>query len=268
MRPRRTPVLAGPVAALLAVLVVLAGCSSAPLARPEASDRTSPPELGACYPLTPEDVGSSSNDTDPVACGAAHTSQTFAVGTLPESTGAAYDDRAHGRWIYPRCEAAFEKFLGVDESLAMRIQLSWAWFRPSQEGWDKGARWYRCDLVGGSTEATAYRPLPQDAKGLFAAKPPEQWLTCASGPTVLEAEKLPCTEPHDWRAVTTIKLGQPDDEYPGERLVQVRTRDFCSDSVGAWMNYPVDYEYGYTWFKEAEWQAGNRRSVCWARTDR
>ena len=32
------------------------------------------------------------------------------------------------------------------------------------------------------------------------------------------------------------------------------------------MNYPVDYEFGYTWFHEAEWKAGNRRSVCWART--
>jgi hypothetical protein len=46
----------------------------------------------------------------------------------------------------------------------------------------------------------------------------------------------------------------------------VTTRDYCSDSVGAWLNYPVDYQYGYTWFHEAEWEAGNRRSVCWAKT--
>ena len=32
-------------------------------------------------------------------------------------------------------------------------------------------------------------------------------------------------------------------------------------------NYPVDYDFGYTWFHEAEWEAGNRRSVCWAKTD-
>ena len=56
-------------------------------------------------------------------------------------------------------------------------------------------------------------------------------------------------------------------EYPGDRLVEVRSRDFCSDSVGAWMNYPVDYEFGYTYFRRAEWAAGNRRSICWARTD-
>jgi hypothetical protein len=33
------------------------------------------------------------------------------------------------------------------------------------------------------------------------------------------------------------------------------------------MNYPVDFDYGYTWFHEAEWKAGNRRAICWARTD-
>ena len=66
--------------------------------------------------------------------------------------------------------------------------------------------------------------------------------------------------------MTTIVLGDPEDDYPGDRLVEVRTRDFCSRSVGAWLNYPVDYDYGYTWFHEAEWEAGNRRSICWART--
>jgi hypothetical protein len=29
----------------------------------------------------------------------------------------------------------------------------------------------------------------------------------------------------------------------------------------------VDYDYGYTWFHQAEWKAGNRRSICWAKTD-
>jgi hypothetical protein len=67
---------------------------------------------------------------------------------------------------------------------------------------------------------------------------------------------------------TSIKVGREDDPYPGDRLVEVRSRDFCSDSVGAWMNYPVDYEFGYTFFREADWKAGNRRSICWARTDK
>ena len=51
--------------------------------------------------------------------------------------------------------------------------------------------------------------------------------------------------------MTTIKLGEKGDAYPGDRLVQVKTRDFCSDSVGAWLGYPVNYDVGFTWFHEA-----------------
>jgi hypothetical protein len=66
--------------------------------------------------------------------------------------------------------------------------------------------------------------------------------------------------------VTTIVLGGTGDPYPGDRVVESRTRDYCSNSVGAWLNYPVDYKFGYTWFHAAEWKAGNRRSICWAQT--
>ena len=66
--------------------------------------------------------------------------------------------------------------------------------------------------------------------------------------------------------VKPIKLGEPDDAYPGDTAAEKTTRDYCSKSVAAWLGYPVDYDYGYTWFHEAEWDAGNRRSVCWAKT--
>jgi len=261
---RLTPsVLAG----VTALLVLVTACS-APLQKQTAADKTSPPKLRACYVLTPEDTGAKSNTSEQVSCSKPHTAETFAIGELPASTGKDYGSTAHGKWIFPVCERAFEKFLSVDASLALRVQLSWAWFRPSERGWDKGARWYRCDLVGGRADATSYAELPPTGKGLFRAKPPEEWLTCADGTTVQSSKKVPCTEKHDWRAVSSIKLGKPADPYPGDRLVQVKSRDYCSDSVGAWMNYPVGYEFGYTWFHEAEWKAGNRLTVCWAKTDR
>jgi hypothetical protein len=91
-------------------------------------------------------------------------------------------------------------------------------------------------------------------------------MVCAQGATVSGAVKVPCSAKHNWRAVTTIVLGDAGTSYPGDHTVQTRTRDFCSKSVGAWLNYPVDYDFGYSWFHRAEWDAGNRRSVCWART--
>ena len=255
--------------ALLA-LGVLTGCGEEDQgsnADPSQVDSVEIPELGACRELTPDDVADASNATETVDCSEPHTAQTYAVGELPEELhDAGYDDEEVGRFAYRTCADGFEKFLGADESLVLRTIVSWAWFRPSEKAWEDGARWYRCDVVGGSEESEEFVELPETARGLLQGRLDDRWLVCADGDTVASSTKVPCTEEHQWRAVTTIKLGEPSDPYPGDRVVEVTTRDYCSDSVGAWLNYPVDYQYGYTWFHEAEWEAGNRRSVCWART--
>jgi hypothetical protein len=257
------------VASPLVALALLSGCTPDDQGSnldPDQVDSVEAPQLGACRLLEPADVSQSSNATKTVDCTAEHTAETYAVGPLPDQfKDAAYDDKDLAVFAYQTCATAFQSFLGADESLVMRTIVSWAWFRPSKKAWDDGARWYRCDVIGGGDQSKQYVDLPVTAKGLLRNRP-DVWMVCVNGPTV-EDMKLACDQPHTWRAVTTIKLGQPDDAYPGDRLVEARTRDFCSASVGAWLNYPVDYDYGYTWFHEGEWAAGNRRSICWARTD-
>jgi hypothetical protein len=260
-------------AALATVLTLaLSGCSATSQGeeRSERQEAIEPPKLGACRMLTPEDIGQPADDTEAVACTEHHTAQTFAVGTFPQEVarGAEVTDDALGKYIYETCTKQFQRFLGGDESTVMRSLLTWAWFRPSEDEWDAGARWYRCDVVSGNEASPQLRLLPVTAKGMLSGRPNDAWMTCAVGETVTGSEKVSCNRPHNWRAVTTIKVGEPKDDYPGDRVVEARTRDYCSDSVGAWMNYPVDYEFGYTYFREAEWSAGNRRSICWARTDK
>lgn len=265
--PARRPVA---LAALLPLVLTACGtgdaASSGTSGDPEAPAAV--PTIGACRQLEPADIAQASDDSEPVDCAEEHTAETFAVGTFPADlvAGRDVDDPSLGAYIYETCSDRFQAFLGGEESTVMRSLLSWAWFRPSPEAWADGARWYRCDVVAGTEDSEELRPLPETARGLLLGIPDDQWMTCAVGPTVAGSEKVPCSEEHDWRAVTTIKLGEEKDRYPGDRVVEVRTRDFCSDSVGAWMNYPVDYDFGYTWFHEAEWKAGNRRSICWART--
>ncbi|QZY30279.1 septum formation family protein [Nocardioides coralli] len=263
----RTRLLAG-----LAGVVLLASCSGDDQGTnvdPAQVDAVETPELGACRVLTPQDVAQPSNATRTVPCSEPHTAETYAVGQLPaELDDVAYDDEALGRFAYSTCSEKFEKFVGGDESLVMRSVVSWAWFRPSETAWDDGARWYRCDIVGGGDNSAEYVDLPPTSKGLLQGKVDDKWLVCADGATVSAAARVPCSEPHSWRAVTTIKLGEPEDDYPGDRVVEVRTRDFCDSSVGAVLGYPVKYDFAYTWFHEAEWEVGNRRSVCWAKTDR
>jgi hypothetical protein len=248
----------------LSVLVpLLAGCGAAARRTPVS---TAPPSSGACRVLAATDLTHHADDHPVVPCARPHTAQTFLVGTLPASTGTSYDDRRHGAWVLRTCQPAFERFVGADESLAMRIRMSWSWFRPSTAAWDRGARWFRCDVVGGPGDATPLRDLPYPTKGLFGRERPDEWAECASGAQFAGSPKVSCDRPHQWRAIATVKLGEPDAPYPGDRISQVKARDYCSDQVGAWSNYSLDYDYAYTWFHEAEWRAGNRRAICWART--
>jgi hypothetical protein len=258
-----------PVLPRLLMLFVLLAASACTAGGGEPEDvSVQPPAVGACRLLTTADIRATSNDSPVVDCSDKHTAETFAVGEFPdEVAGKTLDDPALGAHVFDTCEQKFRRFLGGDESLVMRTTVTWAWFRPDDEAWDAGARWWRCDVVGGGGESTALVRLPRTAKRMLLGMPEDRWLVCVDGPTVAESEKIPCSRKHTWRAVTTIKLGDPGDPYPGDRVVEVRTRDFCSDSVGAWLNYPVEYDYGYTWFHEAEWKAGNRRSICWARTE-
>jgi hypothetical protein len=231
-------------------------------------DSVEAPQMGACRVLTPHDVTQPSNATKVVDCKKKHTAETYAVGELPaELEDAKYDAEEVGAFAYQICSARFQDFLGADESTVMRTIVSWVWFRPSETAWDKGARWYRCDVVGGGEESKTFAGLPTTAAGLLAQQPlNDDWMVCVNGRSVQGAPKIPCSQKHTWRAVTTIKVGGPDDPYPGDHVVEVTTHDYCSSSVGAWLGYPPEYDFGYTWFHEGEWKAGNRRSVCWAAT--
>ncbi len=226
------------------------------------------PEPGVCRVLEPADIAASSNDTATVPCTEPHNAEVYAVGPFKGRLAkAGYDDPALGAYVYGVCRRGFMKFTGADESLALRSVISWAWWRPTEEEWEAGARWFRCDVVGGTDRSAELVELPRTAKGVLLGIPGDRWMACVQGANVSAVPPVPCTQPHDWRAVTTIVVGKDKQRYPGDRLVEVLSRDYCSDSVGAWMNYPVDYEYAYTWFHKAEWKTGNRRSVCWAGTD-
>lgn len=265
---------------LLGVLLIgglaLAGCGEDldPTDDPKQVDAISPPAVGGCRLLTPKQVGKADNATRTVACTKKHTAETYAAGELPkELEDASYSSREVALASYKLCSKAFSKHLGADESMVMRTVLSWAWFRPSKKAWEDGARWYRCDLIGGGgqalTEGTqSYFPLPAVTKGLLRGiKPSDDWMVCADGRTVRQSPKVPCSDKHTWRAVTTIKLGEEKEPYPGDHTALIKTRDFCRSSVEAWLGYPISFQFGFTWFHEAEWEAGNRRSICWARTE-
>lgn len=256
-------------ARLLALAVIalatLTACGSG--GARDAAASTRPPAVGLCRMLSAADVAEPSNESRPLACSEPHDAETFAVGPLPRSiAGKKYGDPALDRWAYATCSEAFSAYLGTDDSTAMRSLLSWIWFRPTEAAWKKGARWYRCDVLGGAPTQHTFADLPTTTKDLLRGRGDDHWMACAKGRSVARSTKVPCSAMHDWRAATTIKVGEPGEPYPGDAAVRAKTKTYCADSIDAWLGYPTDYDFGYTWFGAQEWAAGNRRSVCWAGT--
>ena len=148
----------------------------------------------------------------------------------------------------------------------MRTVVSWAWFRPSENAWDEGARWYRCDVVGGGEQSKRFVELPTTARGLLQGQPKDRWLVCVNGDLgehlaedpVHRAAQLARGDHDQGRRARGPLPRRPARRGDDPRLLP--------ESVGAWLGYPPEYEFGYTWFHEGEWKAGNRRSVCWAKT--
>ncbi len=253
----------------LLLALLLAACDGAssdePAEEPTVVIETPPDD--ACRVLTPQDAQAGSNDTEIVDCDEEHTARTIVVDEFPAALAdAAHTDPRLGQHVYDVCDRRFARVVGGDESVRMRSLLSWVWFRPSAPAWEAGARWFRCDVVGGTDTADTYRPLPATLTKILDDQPAD-WMACVRGPQVAGGPRIPCSQPHDWRAATTIRLGRADDPYPGDRLAEVRTRDYCRSSISAWLDYPDSYEFGFTWFGRAEWEVGNRRSICWARVE-
>lgn len=244
------------VAACLAV-ATLAGCGS------DQPEPASAPQVGQCRYLTEADLTGASNESPVVKCQDLHTAYTYAVGTLPEEF-TTQDDPGIDTWLYRTCADKFRDYTGADESRSMRAIITWAWWRPNASQWSGGDRAFRCDIIGGSTPLLE---LPRKLKGVLHAPEDKRWMVCATGAALdSDAVRVACNHSHDWRAVTTIKLGEPGDPFPGDRKSAKLARQYCSASVSAWLGYPVGYDLGFTWFSELEWAAGNRRAVCWART--
>lgn len=255
---------------LLTLAALSGGCGGSGPSKAAQAEATTPPQMHACRNLTRAAVAKPSNTTPVVDCADPHNAETYAAGPLPARfKHAAIDDHKLADWAYDTCAARLERHLGADQSLLMRSMLSWVWFGPSRSAWADGARWYRCDLIGGGQAGAAYVDLPTSTRNLLRGKnPDDRWLACARGKSVDGGEKVSCADKHTWRAVTTIKVGSPNAAYPGDAAVVATSKQYCSSSVHAWLGYPKTYDYAYTWFGEDEWAAGNRRSVCWARTDK
>ncbi|MGK5440276.1 septum formation family protein [Micromonospora sp. URMC 105] len=261
------------VAALVAALV--AGCAAPPAGtdgdlvddwgRPAAAQQFVP-RVGDCHAVSEPTV----DNYEPVDCGQTHLLETIHVGTF---TGDLARRPTPPRFwstvmrpAFTECDAAARAFVGRDwRDGRVAVQA----VPPSTQGWQGGARWFRCDVfllsghssANGSSDSIMRRT--GSLRGAMAGASPlthtcfdlDQWYT-------LEAR--PCAGPHryEYVGVWTSPLERRADVDRDPEAVHAR----CRELVYRFADVPADRAVRtgtqYKLPSEQGWARGDRGVRC------
>jgi len=254
---------------VVAVLLTATACSSEPdegsapepsasSTSPQDSGSPSPsatapaftePEKGECRNLSAEDVPPRSNDTEPVDCSRRHTALTFLVGTYP----ARFERLTRQARVFAshRCGKAWRDAIGIEPTDLPLTVLSFGFFSPTEKEWNAGARFFRCDLL--AYDDTDLIALPGKGRlPLLAGTVPDALARCITDGN----QQLPCSRPHDYRAVGTRELLGSSSSYPTRADFLARAGRFCPPLTGT-------SRWWATWPSEESWTAGARLMTCY-----
>lgn len=225
------------------------------------------PRNGACYRIGFEQATAPTNDEHPVRCTRQHTAQTFFVGrldTVVDGHLLAVDSRLAQRQVQRACPRQLDRFTGGSPRDRRLSRLEAVWFSPTLEQSDLGASWFRCDVVAlGRGKSLA--PLPRKLRGVLE-RPRSRDRVGLCGTTEPGApgfERVICSQPHAWRAVTTIDIA-PAPTYPGVRAVRDAGESRCRDFVSSASGSPEEFRFGWEWPTREQWRSGQRYGFCWA----
>jgi hypothetical protein len=259
----------------IAALILLTSCSgdAEPQADPEASvpsplpsaTEAPRPKEGACYRLSFDAALAYTSDAAPKDCRREHTSVTFAVGELDTVVGGhlvAVDSQRVKEQVADTCPRLLGDYVGGSLTQQRLSMLRAVWFTPTVEESDAGADWYRCDVIavaGGEKLAT----LDGDLRGELSTEDGRaRWGMCSTAaPGSGDFERVLCSGPHSWRAVGVVTF--ETDEYPGVGAAEARGQEQCENAGNANADDPLDFQWGYEWPTEAQWNAGTTYGLCW-----
>jgi hypothetical protein len=129
-----------------------------------------------------------------------------------------------------------------------------------------GARWWRCDTYATDGDGRLAR-LRDTTEGVLGGAAAGRWATCVRGALGRGQQQVVCSQPHDWRGIEAHRLGGRGAAYPGAGAVTAGMRATCRDDVSAYVADPLrSFSYGWLRPSRADWRAGQRFGLCFART--
>ncbi len=272
------------VTSLLVTATVLAACtadeSSEPTDPPSTSTTPEPspteatttpapaPRVGECHRMTYDAAVAPTAPRRSVACEQPHTAETFAVGrlhTLVDGRLLAVDSDRVQEQVASACPEQLAEFVGGTEEQRRLSMLRAVWFAPTLEQSDAGAAWFRCDGVVLAEDSRLLEVEGTLAGTLDTEQGRQRFGLCGTAePGTPRFHRVACREPHAWRALRTVDL--PGDEYPGEEQAARVGETPCREAARNTAPDPLDFQWGYEWPTEEQWEAGQTWGVCWVPT--
>jgi hypothetical protein len=260
-------------AVLLVLALLLAGCSDdeTPTTKPTtpaptvAAPPPAAPPAHACYDLDFAAAAEPTTTAAPVRCSGTHTTTTIRVGTIrPVVDGhlLAFDSDTVQKQIAARCRARFTAYVGGDEEAHRLSRLTVVWFSPSLADSDRGALWFRCDLLalaGGDQLA----PLPRRTRNLLAEPTAlDRFGTCGTtSPSAARFQRVICSRPHTWRVRGTVDLPAKA-SYLGKGA-GAAADSTCHDLEARLASDVLKLKWSFEWPTRAQWADGQRYGYCW-----
>jgi len=267
-RLRRTTTMI--VAALLAG-AALTGCSNDddPVATALgdgtiAATQPTAPKRGACYRLTVSAALRATNTTKPVPCSGRHNAVTVSVGrleTVVDGHLLAVDSARVQRQVATRCRALVDRHVGGSRETQRLARVQAVWFSPTLAQSERGALWFRCDLVIASGTRNLVN-LPRKTAGLLSRPGAlSRYGTCGTAaPAAKSFTRVICGAKHSWRARATIPL--PQNAGYLAKGTGTRADARCRD-VAAARTDAGRLRWSFEWPTKAQWSAGQRHGLCW-----
>ena len=225
------------------------------------------PRVGECYRLGFSAATAPTSNRPPVPCSQPHTAQTYYVGrldTVVDGHLLAVDSKLAQRQIEQTCPRKLDAYVGGSAETRALSRIKAVWFSPTIEQSDEGASWFRCDAVAVAKTSTL-APLPHGLRGILGRPDALRRLgICGTAaPGTRGFERVICSRPHSWKAMSTITIGGGKD-YPGVAQVRNAGEGTCRDRVQAAIGSPDRFSYGWEWPTAAQWRSGQRFGYCWA----
>lgn len=266
---RNSGALALTVVLLMLVGALLAGCDSRPAASPKPAEPTlikpsPPPPVNGCNQLAFAVAAKPTGGGQAVRCGKPHTSITYYVGSYqPIQDGhlLAVGSTHVQAQLAARCPRLLSAYLGGDKETLRLSRFEALWFAPTLAQAERGAHWFRCDVVAVSA-GDHFAPLTRSLRGALSSPTAlDRWGTCSTAaPTRKNAQTVLCNHRHSWRAIKTVDL-------TGRRYLAKSSsaagNTACKDAASLNAHGALKYAWIFQWPSRAAWNAGERYGLCW-----